>query len=292
MEITKHFKSYLQNIGYTENTVNMAYNGVKDFLDYTAANELQNITTRQIKAYYGHLQERKQKRKNEPLSEAYINHQVYSLKLFFTWLEQSHQIDENPISNIKFKRPKINSREPLTQAQIQELFSRTKNLKEKALLHLCYSCGLRRSEAEALNLQDIDFANNLVYVREGKGAKRRVVPINKSIKKDLENYCLQYRKDKSNEAFMIGRIKQRMRGASYNSLFKKILNRTTIVNCQLKNCQSISLHHLRHSIATHLLENGMSLEFVRDFLGHSHLETTQIYAKVKPHQLKNLQLSN
>jgi integrase/recombinase XerD len=289
MDITKHptlsvvetFKNHLQNIGYTETTVNMAYSCVKDFLDYTANHEPQNITTSQIKAYYSYLQGRKQKRKNELLSEAYINHQVYSLKLFFTWLEQTHQVEENPISNIKFKRPKINSREPLTQSQTQELFNAAKNLKEKALLHICYSCGLRRSEAVNLNLQDIDLANNLLYVREGKGAKRRVVPINKSIKKDLENYCLQYRKDKSNEAFMIGRIKQRMRGASYNNLLKKILKRTEIHT-------EVTLHHLRHSIATHLLENGMSIEFVRDFLGHSHLESTQIYAKVKTYQLKKL----
>jgi integrase/recombinase XerD len=281
MKVTEQFKNYLQNIGYTETTVNMAYSSVTDFLDYTASHELQNITTGQIKAYYGYLQERKQKRKNEPLSEAYINHQIYSLKLFFTWLEQTHQLEENPISNIKFKRPKINGREPLTQIQTQELFNATKNLKEKALLHLCYSCGLRRSEAVNLNLQDIDFANSLVYVREGKGAKRRVVPINKTIKKDLENYCLQYRKDKTENAFMLGRIRQRMRGASYNSLLKKILKRTEIHT-------EVTLHHLRHSIATHLLENGMSLEFVRDFLGHSHLETTQIYAKVKTYQLKQL----
>ena len=133
----------------------------------------------------------------------------------------------------------------------------------------------------SLNITDVDFNNSLVYVREVKGAKRRVVPINKSIKKDLENYCLQYRKDKSNEAFMIGRIKQRMTGVSYNSLLKKILKRTEIQT-------EVTLHHLRHSIATHLLENGMSLEFVRDFLGHSHLETTQIYAKVKTYQLKQL----
>jgi integrase/recombinase XerD len=281
MKVTEQFKNYLQNIGYSETTVNMAYSSVKGFLDYAASHEPQNITTSQIKAYYSYLQDRKQKRKNEPLSEAYINHQVYSLKLFFTWLEQTQQIEENPISNIKFKRPKINSREPLTQQQTQELFKAANNLKEKALLHLCYSCGLRRSEAVNLNLQDIDFANSLLYVREGKGAKRRVVPINKSIKKDLENYCLQYRKDKTENAFMLGRIKQRMRGASYNSLLKKILKRTDIQ-------AEVTLHHLRHSIATHLLENGMSLEFVRDFLGHSHLESTQIYTRVSAQQLKSV----
>lgn len=281
MEQVELFKQHLQILGYTPTTVSMAYHGVKAFLEYIALPHVQNITISQIKAYYSYLEDRKHKHKNQPLSEVYIAHQIYGLKLFFTWLEKTQQIDQNPISNIKFKRPKINSREPLTQAQTQTLFNATKNLKEKAVLHLCYSCGLRRSEAEALNLHDLDVVNNLLYVREGKGAKRRVIPINKSIKNDLENYCLQYRKDKSNDAFMIGRVKQRMRGASYNSLLKKILKRTNIQT-------EVTLHHLRHSIATHLLENGMSLEFVRDFLGHSYLETTQIYAKVKTYQLKKL----
>ena len=72
-----------------------------------------------------------------------------------------------------------------------------------------------------------------------------------------------------------------MRGDSYNRALKEIIKRSEIE-------KEITLHHLRHSIATHLLENGLSIEFVRDFLGHSHLEATQIYAKVRAKQLKNL----
>jgi integrase/recombinase XerD len=120
-----------------------------------------------------------------------------------------------------------------------------------------------------------------LYVRDGKGAKRRVIPLNQTVKNDLENYCKKYRKDKNCEAFMLSRIKHRMSGDSYNRTLKQLLQRTEIN-------KEITLHHLRHSIATHLLENGMSIEFVRDFLGHSHLETTQIYAKVKNYQLQKL----
>jgi integrase/recombinase XerD len=206
---------------------------------------------------------------------------MYCLKLFFSWLEQTHQIAYNPISNIKFKRPKVNTRQPLAQHQIKQLFDATQNLQEKTILHLCYSCGLRRSEAVNLNLIDIDFGNNLLYVRNGKGAKRRVIPINKTVKNDLENYVKEYRKDKDLEPFMLSRIKKRMLGDGYNRLLKELLKRTEII-------EEITLHHLRHSIATHLLENGMSIEFVRDFLGHSHLESTQIYAKVRSYQIKKL----
>ena len=280
-ETENNFRKHLEHLGYTKNTVLMAYAGVKEFLHHITTPNTGNINQEQIQDYYEYLQNRKQKRKDEPLSEAYINHQIYSIKLFFTWLEQTHQINENPISNIKFKRPKINTRQPLSKNEITELFNATQNLKEKIVLHLCYSCGLRRSEAVSLNMIDVDFGNSLLYVRDGKGAKRRVIPLNKTVKNDLENYCREYRKDKDLEPFMLSRIKHRMSGDSYNRILKQLLQRTEIN-------KEITLHHLRHSIATHLLENGMSIEFVRDFLGHSHLETTQIYAKVKNYQIKKL----
>ena len=280
-ETEQQFKQHLEYLGYTQNTVLMAYASIKEFLCYTAMPVIENINQEQIQSYYEHLQNRSQKRKDEPLSEVYINHQMYCLKLFFSWLEQTHQISYNPISNIQFKRPKVNTRQPLSQYQIKQLFDSTQNLQEKTILHLCYSCGLRRSEAVNLNLIDIDFGNNVLYVRNGKGAKRRVIPINKTVKNDLENYVKEYRKDKDLEPFMLSRIKKRMLGDGYNRLLKELLKRTEII-------EEITLHHLRHSIATHLLENGMSIEFVRDFLGHSHLESTQIYAKVRSYQIKKL----
>jgi integrase/recombinase XerD len=101
----------------------------------------------------------------------------------------------------------------------------------------------------------------------------------------LESYFLSERVKQKNakdqEAFMLNKTGDRMRGDSYNKLLKTILQRTELN-------PEYTLHHLRHSIATHLLESGISIEFVRDFLGHSHLEATQIYAKVKQYQLKKL----
>ncbi len=196
-------------------------------------------------------------------------------------MEQTGELNYNPISNLRFKRPKVNTREPLSKEEIRQLFEATENNKEVALLHLFYSCGLRRSEAENLNTSDIHFSKNLLYIREGKGAKRRVMPINMGVKKDLENYLVHEREKINEDVFMFNHHKGRMSGQSYNKALKAILQRTDLN-------QEITLHHLRHSIATHLLENGMSIEFVRDFLGHSHLETTQVYAKVFKYQLKKL----
>lgn len=278
--IESRFRQYIQQIGYSKGSQNEIPNCINEFLQQVAEPTIKNIKQQHILDFYEYLQTRPLKRRIGTLSEATINHYVFSLKTFFNWLEQTGQIAYNPISNLKFKRPNVNRREPLSQQEITQLFESTINTKETAILHLFYSCGLRRTEAENLNTSDIHFSKNLLYVRAGKGAKRRVIPLTEKVKKDLESYYNE-RSQLSEEAFILNRTKQRMRGESYNRALKEILKRAPIT-------KNISLHHLRHSIATHLLENGLSIEFVRDFLGHSYLETTQIYTNVSTKQLKNL----
>lgn len=280
MDILEQFTKYIQQIGYSKGSQYQIPNCIKEFLEVTNKS-FKSIAQQDILDFYEYLQTRPLKRRTGALSEAMINHYVFSLKTFFSWLEQTHQIKYNPISNLKFKRPQGNPREPLSQKEITQLFENTITAKETAILHLFYSCGLRRTEAEYLNTSDIHFGKNLLYVREGKGAKRRVIPINEKVKKELESYYNNERTKISEEAFILNRTNERMRGDSYNRALKEIIKRSEIE-------KEITLHHLRHSIATHLLENGLSIEFVRDFLGHSHLEATQIYAKVRAKQLKNL----
>jgi integrase/recombinase XerD len=282
--LKEKFKVHIQQLGYSKSSVNMLPNCVVEFLQYTNINEPKEATQEHINSFYEYLQNRKHKRKETTLSESFINHNIYALKVFFNWLEQTNQIKYNPISNLKFKRPKPNTREPLTQEEIKELFAVTETSKEIAILHLFYSCGLRRTEAEYINTADIHFTKNLLYVREGKGAKRRVIPITEKVKRELESYFENDRKNqivKDQEAFFLNTSYARMKGDQYNKILKQILQRTEIN-------KEITLHHLRHSIATHLLENGLSIEFVRDFLGHSYLEATQIYAKVKGKQILRL----
>jgi len=282
MDILQQFTQYIQQIGYSKGSQYQIPNCIKEFLGHCAQPETSKINQTDILHFYDYLQTRPLKRRTGVLSEAMINHYVFSLKTFFSWLEQTQQIQYNPISNIKFKRLKGNSRAPLSKEEIQQLFEASRTSKETAILHLFYSCGLRRSEAKNLNTADIHFSTNLLYVREGKGAKRRVIPVNEKVKVALETYCHNERTKISEEAFMLNRTNQRMSGDSYNRVLKILLKRTSIE-------KEITLHHLRHSIATHLLENGLNIEFVRDFLGHSHLESTQIYAKVFKYQLKKLQ---
>lgn len=280
------FRNYLIQLGYSKSIVYMLPECVKEFLEYHGNLALRAVTQKHIESFYNWLQVRPHKRNAGALSESYIYHHVYALKVFFSYLEATSQINYNPISIMKFKRPKHTSREPLTQEEVSRLFETARSVKETAILHLFYSCGLRRSEAVELNTKDIHFKSCLLYVREGKGHKRRAIPMTSKVSEALKNYWLQERtsikqKAKDSEAFILNCIGKRMSGGSYNRIIKELAEKSNISSL-------CTLHHLRHSIATHLLENGLSLEKVRDFLGHSYLEATQIYTKVGKYKLMEL----
>ncbi len=281
------FKLYLYQVGYSTGTQAMLPACVGEFLEQQHIKDISQVEQVQVKVFYTWLHERPLKRGNGGLSERMIHHYVYALQTFFSWLEVTGQISYNPISGLKFKRATGNTRQPLTTTQIQQLFTVATTCKEIALLHLFYSCGLRCSEGEALNTGDIHYKKRLLYVRAGKGTKRRVVPITDKVAKDLETYYLQDRcsgqvkRVKEEEAYMLNKGGYRMKGNQYNRLLKELTGKAGIDH-------EVSLHHLRHSIATHLLQGGMSMEKVRIFLGHSCIDTTRIYAKPDMNQLKLL----
>ncbi len=290
-QIIQQFKSYLQSVGYGQSTQNMLPVLVMEFLEQQNIKDISYIEQIKVKSFYEYLQSRPLKKRIGILSESMISQYVYALKTFFTWAEITEQIDYNPISGIKFKRPKQNHRQPLTTAEIQLLFTAAETLKETAILHIFYSCGLRRSEGEALNISDIHFKNNLLFVRAGKFNKRRVIPITAKVTEDLESYLSPLNpprgkpKNLMEDAFFLNSKGERLSGDGCNKIFKILLEKAHGSKLIAQGC---SLHNLRHSIATHFLQSGMSIHYVKDFLGHSFLESTQIYAKPKATQLKLL----
>ncbi len=290
-ELIEKFKTHLTQLGYSKGSLLTMPNCVSDFFAIHPNKKVNQITIKEITVFYEYLQNRpyKTKHKNKyhtgnTLSESYVYSHITALRLFFNWLEITGQLRYNPISAMKFKKPINNERQPLSKVETEELFAAAATLEETALLHIFYSCGLRKTEGKDLNINDINFKQKLLYVREGKFKKRRVIPITAKVAAALEKYYQQHRSKINTvekEAFFINGIRTRMSGDSMNKLLKKILARTAIT-------RQVSLHFLRHSIATHLLESGLSIEFVSAFLGHSNLEATQIYTKVCKHQLRKL----
>jgi integrase/recombinase XerD len=283
--ISNNFFLHLKTLGYKPATCEMLYRCVQEFLyrqEQQDIFDLNEINSTDIEDHHEYLQHRPNRKKTGTLSEMMIYHHMYALRVFFNWLEQIQAIAENPMSSLQFSQPRHDTRAILTQEEIKTLYEACDTLKERAILHLFYGCGLRRSEGQKLNVNDVQFRSKVLYVREGKGSKSRIVPLSETISEDLKTYLYQERKANYGEqAFIINKRGTRMRGDPFNRALKELRQRSGI-------SKAVSLHSLRHSIATHLLEQGVGIEHVRDFLGHQHLESTQVYTRVSKTQLEAL----
>lgn len=282
MEELYDFRKELQNLGYSKGVVNNYPKYAQNLLNYTKTEAI-TITENQIKEYYEYLQTKPNQRRKGIISESHIHSNLLAIRIFFEYLQRIGKIKRNPYT-LKVKSPIRNQRNVLTQEEIKILYKTAQNLEETILLHLCYGCGLRRSEAQDLNIKDVNFEQKLLFVRKGKGKKRRVIPLTEKITNDLQDYYKQnqWYRNENQESFLINIQGNRITGTTIYETFKKLLQKAKI-NTSDKN---ICLHSLRHSIATHLLENEMSIEMVRNFLGHQNLKTTQIYTRVNNLKLK------
>ena len=275
------FRKELQNLGYSKTAVNNYPKYAQNLLNYTKETP-QKITDQHIKNYYEYLKINPSNITKKIISQSHISSQLLAIKLYFKYLEITRTIKKNPY-NLKIKQTIKTQRIIFTQQEIKTLYQNCNNLLETTILNLCYGCGLRRTEVELLELKDINFEQKLLFIRKGKGRKRRVIPLTQSIIKDLKNYANYteiYRKENT-ENFLINELGNAITGNTIYKTFKKTLKKT-----QNLAPENYCLHSLRHSIATHLLENEMSIEMVRDFLGHSQLVTTQIYTRVTHLKLK------
>ena len=188
----------------------------------------------------------------------------------------------NEILNKKFeiKTPKIKKTTPvvLTKEEVKKLFEVVINSQYKLMLELYYSSGLRLSEVIHLKKRDLDFEQNVIWIRNGKGGKDRMSILSKSVSKELKKFC----ESKKNENFVFTNRK----GNPYNPRTIQLAIKKAKEKAGIE--KDIHIHSLRHSFATHLLEDGVDIRKIQELLGHSSLETTQIYTKISNQQLKNI----
>lgn len=290
--LEKGFTEWLDIYGYCQMSVYNMPSIVREFLYYLetapqlkAINQLEQI---HIKNYYQHISTRANKRRGGALSNNYINKHLHSIEKFLEYLRHKG-VDDLPslgIRQLKFNTKEITVLTPEEIAQLYAVTERESNsfrdeaigARDRAILVVYYACGLRRNEGVHLELNDINLDTRIVHVRKGKNYKERFVPLGKSGAKHLENYIYNYRpwflKSNTESRLFIGQNgKPTTGGALYLRL--KIMQ-TFVDNPDLQQ-KELTLHALRHSIATHLLSNGMDLQRIQRFLGHSSLESTQIY---------------
>jgi len=275
LPLIHHFHQYLTDLGYRPQTAHNLPTYIQRFFAFLELDTLEQVQPSDFLTFFQHLEDRPNQRRAGGLSDQYIAYHFYALRLFYSWLVRTDRISANPMSGLQFPRAAHKERHILSLAEIQLLYSVTESSLERAVLAIFYGCGLRRSEGVALSLQDLAFRTQLLYVQSGKGAKRRVVPMSASVKADLERYVYQSRRAQSGVQTVLTTPQGKaIRGNLCNQILKTLLKRAGL-------SETYSLHSLRHSIATHLLESGVQLHQVKAFLGHSHLETTQLYTHIK-----------
>ena len=290
-KIRAEYAVWLQTLGFSEKVVYNYPNHLYDFfewIDTQGVSHIKQVNQKHIEQYFEHLQTRPNKRRKGLLLSASTLNDYYTAvdKL----CEFLHQMGMNQAPTPTGFRMTIDNQEradnikPFTQAEIKELQSHitdiypnlpfalreTKQEQLKLIFALYYGCGLRRTEGYNLTFDSIDFEKKTIFVKQGKNYKDRIVPMNTGVYKALEHYIYNFR---------------HLQKLPHKRLF---VHTTGKLNESLQHLQSqcetesiktkrLTLHILRHSIATHLLQNGMSIEQIGRFLGHSSLDSTQIY---------------
>jgi len=259
-DILNGFYKYLCGKRYSERTITTYSFLVADFIAYYHKETIASLNNRQVELYIEDVYIRRQ------YSISKQRQFISALKLFIVFYSSTQ------IVNLKLTRPKRSKRLPevLSTEEVLRIIQVTHNLKHRTIIVLLYSCGLRIGELLKLKVSDININRKQVRIRQSKGRKDRMVVLADSMLPLLNNYYLSFEP----KTYFI----QGVNDAPYSaSSVRKFLKRS----CKLAHiARNITPHTLRHSYATHLLEQGTGLRLIQELLGHSKPETTMIYTHV------------
>jgi site-specific recombinase XerD len=282
-KVFQDFDEALKTIGYNGGKETYYSSNVREFLNLLELNRIKTLTqvdSSTLAWYYQYLSNRRNTRRGVLLSPISLRHHMTSLKLFFDHLLLINYLDGIPSISVGSGLLTYNRRNIATTEEIRAIFNACTNLRDKALMACAYGGGLRRGELVRLNQSDIHFSNQVLVVRIAKGGKSRIVPLSDEMMQIVRKYNSCWRKKHLLEsvepnAFLISKKGTRLSGAVMNRILATLVKSTKISD--LLNKQ-LTLHCLPHSIATHLMDNGAGVEFVQRFLGHSDIDTTNLYA--------------
>lgn len=263
------FKNHLQSKRYSENTIRTYSDALRSFLVFHNQKSLIDINNDDVILYNNEYI-----LKNK-LSGSYQNQIVNAIKLYFKTIQQKNLDIE------KVHRPRREKLLPnvLSKEEIKAILEAHNNIKHKAMLSMIYSCGLRRSELLNLKPANIDSKRNIVIIKQSKGKKDRITPLSPKILDLLREYYKLYKPTKYLfEGQTSGTVYSEQ---SLQSVLKQALQKANIK-------KPVTLHWLRHSYATHLLESGTDLRYIQELLGHNSSKTTEIYTHVSTKSLQQI----
>ena len=265
IQLPKGFKEQLILKRYSQNTVKTYCSCLLKFKDYFKGQNIDSLSKEEINSFLLHLIQEKK------VSPSTQNQYINAIKFYYEKvLRRSKMIFE-------IERPRKEKQLPnvLSKGEVYKLLSKVSNIKHRCILSLIYSAGLRRSELLHLKIHDIDSSRNLVKIRSGKGSKDRQSIISEKLLEQLRKYFIAYKP----KQWLFEGVKEKQYSPS--SISKILTRAAKDAGIQKK----VTPHMLRHSFATHLLEQGISLRHIQVLLGHSSSKTTELYTQVSVHEI-------
>ncbi|MTI88270.1 MAG: tyrosine recombinase XerC [Balneolaceae bacterium] len=291
--IEKYLKYLNVERNASEHTIISYRTDLESFLSFMAALEetelesidVESVSRLNIRLWLGELSE-------QDYAKSTIARKVAALRSFFKYCFKRGHIQKNPAHLLVVPKKNKSLPKTATVEDIERMMEcvntrSIKGLQDRAILELFYGTGIRLSELTGLNVTDIDFRQKQVLVR-GKGNKQRIIPLGKTVigilktfkKRRTELYGPRTDQD-AKKALFLAASGQRMYNRAVNYMVEKYLKRTSEVTQK-------SPHVLRHSFATHMLDNGADIRIIKEFLGHANLAATQVYTHTSVERLKNV----
>lgn len=275
----KVYENYLKSSGYSEKTVFLRIWSLDRFEEFLRLekhpSDLREIKPDVFREYSRYLENLVSERTGRLLAESTKSHLIFAARQLFRSLYQADLLLTNPAQDLFFKkRDETGHRAVLSREEMARLLDSIepvnyKAVRDRTLFELMYSSGLRAGEVTRFEIGDIDFEKRMLLIRESKWGKDRIVPVSKVAMSFLENYLSDRKRQKAKLVFPGQRGTMTLAGL--NRRFKDWAEKVGIKK------KHLSLHSIRHSTATHLLENGANVRYVQELLGHESLQTTVRY---------------
>lgn len=262
------FVKQLKLKAYSQNTIRTYCNEFMQLLKILKNHDVDNLDPEKLKSYFYYCIDKLK------LSENLIHSRMNAIKFYF------EQVLHREKMFFDIPRPKKPSLLPksISTRDIKKMLAAVENNKHKLLLKMCYGMGLRVSELVNLKISDIDSGNMQVIISRGKGKKDRCVNLPQSILEDLRKYYKEYKP--ANYLF------EGQFGGQYSVRSAQLVFKNTMKKANIN--KKVGIHGLRHSYATHLIEQGTDIRFVQELLGHNNIKTTMIYTSVTDQTLRKI----
>ncbi|MFW9992618.1 MAG: site-specific tyrosine recombinase/integron integrase [Candidatus Odinarchaeota archaeon] len=266
-QFIENFLLYLEiEKGYSSKTIREYSYDLQMFRRFVQK-DLSCANSWDIRRFLKHLKQ------DKDYSNTSVHRKICSIRSLYKFLEKEKVIDHNPAAAIETPKVPKSLPKTITVEEVKNLLEAAESSRNRLILLLLYSTGLRVSELASLKVNDIQFDENLVKVVRGKGSKDRIVPINENVATILKEYIERSADSRKDNSVFINKYGLGLTARSIQRIVKTSKERAELD-------KKVTPHVLRHAFATHLIEGGCDIRVIQELLGHSSLSTTQIYTHV------------